>query len=37
LPHVVRFAVPLEGSTSFHDVIHGDVTWENRVLDDFVI
>jgi glutamyl-tRNA synthetase len=36
-PHVVRFAVPLEGSTTFHDVIHGDVTWENRVLDDFVI
>lgn len=35
--HVVRFAVPLEGSTTFHDVIHGDVTWENRVLDDFVI
>jgi len=36
-PHVVRFAIPLEGSTTFHDVIHGDVTWENRVLDDFVI
>jgi glutamyl-tRNA synthetase len=36
-PHVVRFAVPLDGSTTFHDVIHGDVTWENRVLDDFVI
>ncbi|HZT07906.1 MAG TPA: glutamate--tRNA ligase [Chloroflexota bacterium] len=36
-PFVVRFAVPLEGSTTFTDVIHGDVTWENRVLDDFVI
>jgi glutamyl-tRNA synthetase len=36
-PSVVRFAVPLEGSTTFHDVIHGDVTWENRVLDDYVI
>src|SRR6266545_1473896 len=36
-PHVVRFAVPLEGSTTFFDVIHGEVTWENRVLDDFVI
>jgi len=34
---IVRFAVPLEGSTTFHDVIHHDVTWENRVLDDFVI
>lgn len=37
VPFVVRFAVPLEGSTTFHDVIHGDITWENRVLDDFVI
>jgi glutamyl-tRNA synthetase len=37
LPSVVRFAVPLEGSTTYHDVIHGDVTWENRVLDDFII
>ncbi len=36
-PSVVRFAVPLEGSTTFHDVIHHDVTWENRILDDFVI
>jgi glutamyl-tRNA synthetase len=36
-PSVVRFAVPLEDSTTFHDVIHGDITWENRVLDDFVV
>ncbi|MBM2812688.1 MAG: glutamate--tRNA ligase [Chloroflexi bacterium] len=36
-PSVVRFAVPLDGSTTFQDLIHGDVTWENRVLDDFVI
>ncbi len=36
-PSVVRFAVPLEGSTTFNDVIHGEITWENRVLDDFVI
>lgn len=34
---VVRFAVPLDGSTTFNDVIHGDITWENRVLDDFVM
>lgn len=36
-PHVVRFAVPLDGSTTCHDLVHGDITWENRVLDDFVI
>lgn len=36
-PSVVRFAVPMDGATTFDDVIHGEVTWENRVLDDFVI
>jgi glutamyl-tRNA synthetase len=29
--------VPDQGSTTFEDVVHGEVTWENRVLDDFVI
>ncbi|HZK67782.1 MAG TPA: glutamate--tRNA ligase, partial [Chloroflexota bacterium] len=34
---VVRFAVPLEGSTTFHDLIHGDITFPNSSLDDFVL
>jgi glutamyl-tRNA synthetase len=34
---VIRFAVPLEGETTFHDALRGDITWENRLLDDFVI
>ena len=34
---VVRFAVPLEGSTTFHDLIHGDITFPNFSLDDFVL
>ena len=34
---VVRFKIPLTGKTTFNDVIRGDVTWENRLLDDFVI
>src|SRR4051812_30067 len=34
---VVRFAVPLEGETTFNDELRGDITWENRLLDDFVI
>jgi glutamyl-tRNA synthetase len=34
---VVRFKVPLEGSTTFHDLIHGDITFPNSVLDDFVL
>jgi len=34
---VVRFKVPDEGATSFTDIIRGDVTFENAVLEDFVI
>ena len=34
---VVRFAVPLEGETTYHDLLHGDVTIQNYVLDDFVM
>ncbi len=34
---VTRFKVPLEGSTSFHDLIHGDITFPNAALDDFVL
>jgi glutamyl-tRNA synthetase len=34
---VVRFKMPLAGVTSFHDHIWGDVTFENRLLDDFVL
>lgn len=34
---VVRFKTPLSGRTTFNDVIRGDVSWENRLIDDFVI
>jgi glutamyl-tRNA synthetase len=34
---VIRLAVPLEGQTSFHDVIRGDTTVENSSLDDLVL
>jgi glutamyl-tRNA synthetase len=36
-PHVVRLAVPLEGSTTVHDLIRGDITVDYSQLDDFVI
>jgi len=29
-PHVVRLAVPLEGSTTFHDVVRGPITVDNQ-------
>ncbi|MFC1974233.1 glutamate--tRNA ligase [Chloroflexota bacterium] len=34
---VVRFSVPLEGQTSFNDLIRGKVTFENSTLGDFVL
>ncbi len=36
-PHVVRLAVPLEGATTVHDLIRGDITVDYGQLDDFVI
>ncbi|HEY4720512.1 MAG TPA: glutamate--tRNA ligase, partial [Anaerolineae bacterium] len=36
-PHVVRLAVPLEGVTTVHDLIRGDITVDYSQLDDFVI
>ncbi|MFC1978584.1 glutamate--tRNA ligase [Chloroflexota bacterium] len=34
---VVRFKIPLEGKTSFDDVVYGKVEFENALLDDLVI
>ncbi len=34
---VVRFKTPLEGQTSFNDLIKGEVTFDNSTLDDFVL
>ena len=34
---VVRFKTPLEGQTRFHDLLRGEVVFENSTLDDFVI
>ncbi len=34
---VIRLKVPLEGETSFHDVIKGDIVYENRMIDDQVL
>lgn len=36
-PYVVRFAIPLEGETSFEDAVRGKITYQNRELDDHVI
>src|SRR5450756_81554 len=34
---VVRLAVPLEGNTTLHDFIHGDLTIANKDVDDQVL
>lgn len=35
--HVIRFKMPSEGTITFHDRIRGDITIENRNLDDYII
>ena len=34
---VVRFRMPLDGTTGVTDLVRGDVSFENRLIDDFVI
>jgi len=34
---VIRLKVPLEGQTSFHDVLYGTITVENDTLDDLIL
>ena len=36
-PNVVRFRVPHHGTTHLTDLIRDKVSWENRLLDDFII
>jgi glutamyl-tRNA synthetase len=36
-PPVVRFRMPDEGETIFSDFLRGELSFENRLLDDFVI
>src|SRR5262249_44497706 len=34
---VVRFAALLEGATTFHDVLRGDITVQNATIDDMIL
>ncbi len=36
-PYVIRQKINKEGSTSFHDLVFGDITIENKVLDDQIL
>jgi glutamyl-tRNA synthetase len=35
--HVIRFKVPEEGTITAHDHIRGDITVENRNIDDYIL
>jgi len=35
--HVVRFKTPKEGSTTVKDLLRGEITVENRTLDDYIL
>ena len=36
-PYVIRQKIPLEGTTTFHDILYGDITVENSTLDDQIL
>ena len=36
-PYVIRFNMPTEGTTTFHDEIYGDITVPNAELDDMIL
>lgn len=37
VPYVIRQAIPVDGATTFHDEIYGDITVENTILDDQIL
>jgi len=36
-PYVIRQRIPHDGTTTFHDAVFGDITVENKTLDDQVL
>jgi len=37
LPYVIRQRMPDEGTTTFHDLVLGDITYDNSLLDDQIL
>jgi len=37
LTPVIRFKTPLEGETTFHDMVYGPITFKHETLDDFIL
>ena len=36
-PYVIRQKMPLDGSTTFHDAVYGNITIENKELEDQIL
>lgn len=36
-PYVIRFKTPKEGTTTVKDLLRGEITVENRTIDDYII
>lgn len=36
-PYVIRFGIPLEGTTTIHDLIRGEITFEHSLLEDLIL
>lgn len=36
-PHVIRFKSPREGSTTVTDLLRGEITVDNRLIDDYIL
>jgi glutamyl-tRNA synthetase len=36
-PYVIRMAVPISGETSFDDLLRGEITFQNALIDDQVL
>jgi len=37
LQSVVRLKIPIDGETSFNDMLHGNLTFQNQILDDLIL
>ena len=37
VPYVIRQKMPEEGTTTFHDLVYGEITVENKELDDQIL
>ncbi|HEX5324540.1 MAG TPA: glutamate--tRNA ligase [Capsulimonadaceae bacterium] len=36
-PYTIRFATPREGTITWDDVVFGEMSWEARVVDDYIL